>query len=350
VSPHEARARYIGLALIAVALIALPLSPNPYIVTVVTLTAMSAALASCWNIVGGFAGLLSVGDAAYFGIGAYVMGLLWLKAGVSPTIGLWVGALIAMAFGLAVAVVGFKSGLRGIYFAVATLAVSEIVRMVALSIDAIGGNMGLEIPYVSAPQHLLFRSEIPAYYLMVIFLGAVLGISGWIRRSRLGYALLAVRERESAAEALGVATFRVKLTGVAISSFLIGLCGGLYALYSHYLNPTFYFSLDVVMKMILATILGGKGTVGGPLLGAVVLSGLEEGIQLVPLSNARAASLSRIVYAVLIIAVVLFMPRGLSGLGRRAHARVREVPAEPGGSREDDAVAATNAPIGRHSC
>ncbi len=325
---------------LALVLLLLPLSPNSYVVTVVTLAAMSAALASSWNIVGGYAGLLSVGDAAYFGIGGYVMGLLWLKAGVSPLLGLLLGALMSTAFGLVVGLVGFKSGLRGIYFAVATLAVSEIVRMVALSLDVIGGNMGLEIPYVSAPRHLLFRSEIPAYYLILGFLAVVILISARIRRSRLGYALMAVRERESAAEALGVATFRYKMMAVAISAFLVGLGGGFYALYSHYLNPTFYFSLDLVVKMILGTILGGKGTVIGPVLGAAMLSGLEEGIQLIPLATARAASLSRIVYAALIIAVVLFMPRGIVDLARRARRRRPVAPLDtvvepgPGGPAE----------------
>lgn len=322
-SRSERAARRWALGALAVALLLLPLSPNAYVVTVVTLAAMSAALASAWNIVGGYAGLLSVGDAAYFGIGAYVMGLLWLKAGVSPTVGLLLGALASMVFGLIVGTLGFKSGLRGIYFAVATLAVSEIVRMVALSLDVIGGNMGLEIPYVSSPRHLLFRSEIPAYYLILGFLALVVLISARIRRSRLGYVLMAVREREAAAEALGVDTFRCKMTAVAISAFLVGLGGGLYALYSHYLNPTFYFSLDVVVKMILGTILGGKGTVLGPVLGAATLSGLEEGIQFIPLATARAASLSRIVYAALIIVVVLFMPRGIVGLARRGRWRRR---------------------------
>ncbi len=310
-----------ALGTLTLAFLLLPLSPNPYVVTVVTLAAMNAALASTWNIVGGYAGLLSVGDAAYFGIGAYVMGLLWLKTGVSPSLGLWLGALASMAFGLLVGLVGFKSGLRGIYFAVATLAVSEIVRMIALSLDIVGGNTGLEIPYVSSPRDLLFRSEVPAYYLILAFLAVVVLISARIRGSRLGYALLAVREREAAAEALGVATFRYKMTAIAISAFLTGLGGGLYALYSHYLNPSFYFSLDIVVKMILGTILGGKGTALGPVLGAAMLSGLEEGIQLIPLATARAASLSRIVYAVLIIAVVLFMPRGIVDLVGRARWR-----------------------------
>ncbi|MBI3635269.1 MAG: branched-chain amino acid ABC transporter permease [Candidatus Rokubacteria bacterium] len=272
-------------------------------------------LGAAWNIVGGYAGQFSFGHAAYFGIGAYTSTLLFLRLGVSPWLGMLAGGVLAAAFGLAAGYLSFRYGLRGPYFSLVTLAFAEMLRVIAVNTKAVGSSLGLVIPNREpAPVNFVFAGKLPYYYvILVMALGAV-----WITRrvaeSKLGYSLLAIRENEDAAEASGVDALGMKLSAMAISSFLTALGGTFYAQYFAYIDPTITFGPSVSIQVLLQAIVGGAGTVLGPLIGAFVLTPVSE------LSRAAIrgrAGVDVMLYGLVLILVISFLPQGIMGWVRR---------------------------------
>jgi len=304
--------------LAAAALVALPPLMPKYALEVLISILFFGYLGACWNILGGYGGQFSFGHAAFFGLGAYTSTLLFLHWGVSPWIGMLAGGLLAAGFGLFAGYLSFRYGLRGPYFSLVTLAFAEMLRVVAVNWKAVGSSLGLVVPNRgSAPALFLFAEKLPYYYVILAMALAALGITRLIERSRMGYALAAIRENEDAAEAAGVDALSTKLSAMAISSFLTALGGTFYAQYFAYIDPSLTFGPAISIGGLLPAIVGGAGTVAGPLLGSFVLTPISELTRAVLRGRAGADVM---LYGLILILVISFLPYGLVGWFRSRRA------------------------------
>ena len=308
----------LAIALALALLVAVPPFLPKYGLEVLISILFFGYLGACWNILGGYGGQFSFGHAAFFGIGAYTSTLLFLQLGVTPWLGMVAGGTLAAAFGLFAGYLSFRYGLRGPYFSLVTLAFAEMLRVVAVNWKAVGSSLGLVVPSRgSAPMQFLFVDKLPYYYVILAMVLGVLLICRAIERSRMGYALAAIRENEDAAEAAGVDALGMKLRAMALSSFLTALGGTFYAQYFAYIDPTITFGPAVSIQGLLQAIVGGAGTVLGPLLGSFVLTPISE------LSRAAIrgrAGVDVMVYGLVLILVISFLPNGLMGWVRRRRA------------------------------
>ena len=280
-------------------------------------------LGYCWNILGGFAGQLSFGHALFMAVGAYTSTMLLLGAGVSPWLGMIAGGLLAAAIGLFIGYLSFRYGIKGTYFALVTLASAEIARNVALNWGAIGGAMGLYIPIQSNDVwNLKFVDKAGYYHVVLAFVLVALGVTAWLERSRLGHCLLAIRENEEAAQALGVNLMRGKLFATALSAAMTAFGGTLYAHYVTFIDPHTLLNMNMALEITIYAIVGGVGTLWGPLLGAVVLVPLAEVIRAT--LGKSYAGLHLVVYGAVLMAMVMFAPDGFMGVLRGRGLRRRE--------------------------
>jgi branched-chain amino acid transport system permease protein len=312
--------RVLAVLAAAVLLAAPPLLPK-YLLEVLISILFFAYVGLAWNILGGYAGQFSFGHAAFFGIGAYTSTLLFLRTGVSPWLGMLAGGLLAAGFGLFEGYLSFRYGLRGPYFSLVTLAFAEMLRVVAVNLKAVGASIGLVIPSgATSPAVFVFAGKLPYYYVILGLTALALWITHRVARSRLGYALVAVRENEDAAEAAGVNALGNKLAAMALSSFLTALGGTFYAQYFAYIDPTITFGPAISIQGLLPAIVGGAGTVLGPLLGSFVLTPVSELTRAVLRGRAGADIM---LYGLILILVISFLPQGLMGWfrARRAGAR-----------------------------
>jgi branched-chain amino acid transport system permease protein len=304
----RAALRWLAVAAVAVLLV-VPAFANSYVVTVLIFVFFYAYLGQAWNIVGGYAGQLSAGHAAFLGIGAYTAAVLSVRVGLTPWLGMFVGATLAAGLGAVIGFLAFRFGLRGFYFVLVTVAFAEVCRILALNIDAIGGAVGFYITFTGNPWHFQFQDNRAHYYIALAFMLATTGVVALVERRRLGFYLSAIREDERACEALGVNTFRYKMTAMVISSFLTGLGGAFHAFYLLSLQPNTVFGIPLSVEIILRPIVGGAGTLLGPILGSFILSPLAE-ITRFYFGTSGWTGAHLIVYGVLLIAVVLFLPQG----------------------------------------
>jgi branched-chain amino acid transport system permease protein len=299
----------------AVALAALPLvAPNSFYLHVAIMVLMWTLLGSAWNVLGGFAGQVSFGHAALFGIGAYVTMILFLKAGVAPWWGIPLGGLAAALVSLPIGLICFR--LRGPYFSLATLAVAEIVKLVALNWETVtNGSVGFLI--TGLPPLRLFgvavdwESKLPFYALAALLALCGMAATAWLKGSRLGAFLVAIRENEDAAEAVGIDTVRAKVVTFALSAFLAGMGGGFYAFYFRYVDPDAVLNISLSMEMVFIAMVGGLGTVGGPLIGAVFLTTVGEAVR----ERFQVGHL--IFYGLFMMLAIRYMPEGIWGKARR---------------------------------
>jgi branched-chain amino acid transport system permease protein len=268
-----------------------------------------AYLGQAWNLLGGYAGQLSLGHAAFFGVGSYTAALLAVHLGISPWIGMFAGAVLAVLLSQGIGYLGFRFGLRGFYFILLTVAAAEICRLVALHLPILGGYTGLFIQFKPDPWQFQFRGKIPYYFVSLAFLAGASGIAWLVSRSKMGAYLVAIREDEDASEGLGVDTFRYKMLAYALSAALTALGGTFYAYYQFYLQPNTVLSLTHSVDIMIRPIVGGSGTILGPILGSLLLEVLGEFSR--TMFAAGTAGLSVAVYGLLLIVVVLFLPRGL---------------------------------------
>ncbi|MCJ2067329.1 branched-chain amino acid ABC transporter permease [Methylobacterium sp. J-030] len=307
--------RFVPVAAIAAALIVpLGLDGDGYAIRVIALVFLFAALGQSWNIVGGLANQISLGHAAFFGIGAYTSTRLLIDFGLSPWFGMLAGGVLG---GAAAALISLPTmRLRGHYFALATLAFGEVMRVVANAWTGLtGGPVGISVPY-SAPGlwMLSFKGTLPFYYLNLTALVGVTAVFVGIRRSAFGYRLQAVREDANAAEVVGVDTARIKIQAAVISGALTAMLGTLYAQMNFFFDPDAVFgAAPISVRIALIAIVGGIGTAAGPILGAILIVSLEE-IANVLLSG-QVAGLSNLVYGLILIAVIMIQPHGLVALG-----------------------------------
>ena len=280
-----------------------------------------AGLSSAWNIIGGFGGQFSLGHSVFFAVGAYTTANLYLKAGVSPWIGLFPAAALAAAVACLISWPVFR--LRGPFFAIATMAFTEVALALGNYLTGVtGGSGGMSIPFRLGLANMIFRTRLSYAWLMLGFAALCLLIVLAISRSRLGYYLQAVRDNEQAARAAGIGVLRVKLTGMAISAALTGIGGGLFFMQVRVADPSALLSLfDFGVKFALVALIGGLGTVYGPVLGALVVIPLENWLRAELGGILPGANL--IVLSLCLILASLFMKRGIVGALTAGWRRVR---------------------------
>jgi len=267
-----------------------------------------------WNILGGFGGQYSFGHAAFFGTGAYATAILQMTFGVNAWLGLGCGMMTGVLVGLFIGFLSFRSGLRGSYFALVTLAFAEVLRVTANAAGFTGGAAGLLIKLDPGIATLQFPDRRITCLVVLGFVGAGLVVSVWLTRSRFGAQLIALRENEEAASALGVDAMAVKLGAIALSAALTALAGCFYVQYFLYVDANVGYGTWISIEALLAPLVGGAGTVFGPVVGALALHGLGE------VTKGVAGSIPGIdlvVFGVILILTIAFMPGGLIG-GARA--------------------------------
>jgi branched-chain amino acid transport system permease protein len=272
--------RILAAALLA-ALAAAPHYADRYVLSVLTLIFYFAFVGQAWNLMMGYAGQLSLGHALYVGLGAYVSALLWVKFGVGPWLGVFSAIAVAAAFGAVIGWLGFRFGIEGVYFALLTIAFAEVTRVAFDHFQFAGAAGGLFIPFEAARAGEWWNlrgAQTLFYYLALALAAAATLLIARLSRSRLGYRWLAVREDPQAAAALGIDVFRAKLAAVTISAAMTGVGGVFHAFYYNNLFPAQVFDISRSIEIIIAPIIGGLGTVFGPVVGAFILTPLGEGL------------------------------------------------------------------------
>lgn len=310
----------IAVVAFAVLLAALPLAiRSEFWLTWVSMALFYGFLGQSWNILGGYGGQFSFGHAAFFGTGAYAAAILNVTLGINPWLALPVAVAAAAAVGAFIGFLSFRYGLRGSYFALVTLAFAEVLRILSNTVPFTGKGVGILIPLDPGVASMQFASKLGYYYmiLLLVCFGALLTL--WIERSRFGAQLVAVRENEDAARALGVDVFRVKLLAITLSAALGGLAGVYYAQLFLYLDPGIAYGPAMSVEALLVPIIGGMGTVFGPILGSFALHGISE---IAKSAIGEAPGLDLALYGVLLVVMVTFMPNGLFGSGRARFLRL----------------------------
>ena len=286
---------------------------GPFGLNAVVLMLTLASASTAWNLLAGYTGQISFASAIFFGAGAYSTGYLLLKAGASPWIGIAVGVVLAVAIGVLIGFPVFR--LRAIYFSIATIALQQVAFTVANNTEALGGTTGLALPVRDASiVNLQFRPNDPLGYPMVALVLFVLTTAciALYLRGRGGIYARAIRDDEDAALALGVPVRRYKLFALSLSAALIAVSGGFYAMFALYVDPNFVISTDQSLLIAMPTIIGGLGTLGGPLLGAVALVGLQQ-VTRIYLSGAGTA-LDFVVLGAIVMVVAVRWPGGIASL------------------------------------
>ncbi len=294
---------------------ALVFAGTDYALTAASLILLNCALAQCWNLAAGYAGQFSIGHTVFFGIGGYASTILFTTIGLSPWLGMLAGGLLAALAGAGLSAIAFHCRVKGVFFAVVTLSAAEVVRSLFDNWDFIGGSAGVYLILADAPGNMLFMSRLP-YFLIILGFVLLLALgTSVMARSRFGQYLLAVREDEDAAEASGVPTFRVKVAVIALSAFLTALAGTFYAQFLLFIVPETLFSFEHVLAMLLGTIVGGAGTVSGPIIGSILFGLLSELMRSLPFADSREVTSGlRILYAIVLIVTVIRLPGGLVSL------------------------------------
>jgi branched-chain amino acid transport system permease protein len=272
-----------------------------------------AFIGQSWNISGGFAGQLSFGHVAFFGVGAYASTIVQMRLGWSPWLGLPAAALASAVVGGIIAVLSFRAGLKGSYFALITLAFAEVLRIICNSVSFTGGGLGLLIPMKAGAANFQFAERSGFYFLILLLTAGSIALAEWLRHSRFGAHLAAIRENEDAAMALGINVFAEKVKVMLLSGAIGGMGGCFFAQYFLYIDPTIVFGVDKSVEMLLVSIIGGAGTVYGPLLGAVLLALVSEGTRVLT----QIQGLSLVLYGGLLVVIIAFLPNGLIHLFKR---------------------------------
>ncbi len=339
------RAAPVSIVLIVGLLLMLPLFlESTYALHMMILIFISVITGSSWNVLGGYTGQYSVGHAAYFGVGAYTTMALLQFRHIPPWVGVWAGAAAALVVALIIGSICFR--LRGPYFVLASIALAEIIRVSALNLKTVtNGAEGIlvtELPPLTVGSTIItdWVSKVPFYYVGLAFALLIILVSWLVRRSKLGYLFQAIREDQDAAHSLGISLTFYKNTALAISAVFTSLAGSLYAVYVGFIDPSTVFGLDLSVQIVMIGIIGGIGTIFGPVVGALVLVPLSEALR----SNLVTQGLIHsgliheeskvgvflkenlahahvLIYGILVVIVILFMPEGVLGFARRVTSR-----------------------------
>ncbi len=296
--------------LVAAVLVSLFVTSN-VVLNFLVFTLILAIAAQGWNLLGGYGGQYSFGHAAFFGMGAYVSAILQQRFGVNAYPAMAFGIAAAALLGYAIGAMVFRAGLRGSYFALVTLAFAEVLRILANATEITGGAAGLLISLNLGAGNLQFANRSSFLIVGAVLLAIAMLITLALEKSRLGAQLVAVRENEAAAAALGVDILAVKLRAISLSAALTGAAGALYAQYFLYIDSNIAFGTWISVEALLAPIIGGAGTVFGPLIGALILQGLSEGTKML---IGKIPGVDLIIFGVLLILVVRFPLHRIPGL------------------------------------
>lgn len=315
---------YVSLLVLSL-LVLVPLAFNsPFVYHLFVLICVYGALATAWNLVGGYAGQMSLGHAVFYGVGSYTAVLMTINFGVTPWIGMFMGAAVSAVLAVAISYPTLR--LRGPFFALVTIAMLEVVKLLVVHQgNWTGGSAGLSVPLNIGLPWMIFREKLPYLLIAFGFLLATLWVAWYVRQSRLGFYLVAVREREDAAQAVGVNTTRVKIIAAVISAILTSMVGSFHAMYLTFIEPSAAFSLELSIQVAMFALIGGLGSVAGPLAGTVLVLPVAE------LARGWLSSLGSgthgFIYGVILVVVVLTMPRGIVGqFGNRVRELVDRLP------------------------
>lgn len=303
-----------GIAVFALAVAAAAFaSDSGVLLNGLMMTLYAALLAQAWNVLGGYGGQFSFGHALFFGTGAYVQVIAQVSGGLNAWVALPIAVAASASVGAAVGALTFRYGLKGSYFALVTLAFAEVFRILAVSVDFTGGGVGMMLPLRESAANLQFGSRRGFVLLALGFVVVALLLTAWLRSSRFGARLQAVRDNEDAARAVGVDPFGIKLGAIVLSGALMGAGGAFYVQVFQYIDPGIAFGPATSVEALVAAIVGGMGTLWGPVLGAAVLHALAEATRNL---FGQLPGLNMVVYGVVLVLIVTFLPRGLSGVGR----------------------------------
>ena len=304
-------------------LIPVPLFLSGFLLDLAIQTLLFGLLGVAWNLMGGFAGQFSFGHAAFFGIGAYATAVAVTDYGLSPWVGMLVGAALAAAFGVLVGFLSFRYGLKGVFFALVTFAFAEMLRLIFKSLEAVNAARGFNLPIKTGNPWLTlqFPQGSPNYYYLILALLALTLLAVILLvRSRSGTFILSIRENEDAAAALGVNPMRYKLLAVAVSAALTAIGGAFYIQYFFFVDPDLAFGASVSIQILLPAIVGGVGTIWGPLVGSLIITVLGQGSAALVRSPPAflevlqgVSGLDVAIYGAMIVLVILFLPRGVFG-------------------------------------
>jgi len=304
---------WLHLLLLAISLVFPVVFSSPFMVNFGVLALFYAFIGQSWNIAGGFAGQLSFGHVAFFGVGAYASTMVQMRLGWNPWLGLPVSALAGAAAGWLIAVLSFRAGLKGSYFALITLAFAEVFRIISNSVEITGGGLGMLIPMKQSMANFQFGDRRVFYFIILALTVISILLALWLKASRFGARLAAIRENEDSARALGINIFVEKTKIMMISGAIAGVGGCFFAQYFLYIDPTIAFGVDKSVEMLLVSMIGGAGTVYGPLIGAVLLAAISE----VTRAWFTIQGLSLVLYGALLVVIIAFLPNGLIDLFKR---------------------------------
>lgn len=321
----------LGIVLFVLGVALLPLATDSGVVQNFVMMALYAALlAQAWNLMGGFGGQFSFGHALFFGTGAYIQAIAQIQGGLNA----WLALLLAVAgsagIGAAVGSLTFRYGLKGSYFALVTLAFAEVFRILALSVPFTGAGVGLMLPLRESFANMQFGSRTGYVHLVLAFVAVALLVTWWLRHSRFGAYLQALRDNEDAARAVGVSPFGIKLGAIALSGALMGAGGAFYVQVFQYIDPGIAYGPATSVEALVAAIVGGMGTLWGPVLGALVLHLLAD---LTRNLFGELPGINMVIYGVVLVLIVMFLPRGIAGLGATLRNRWSRRAQDQGGRR-----------------
>jgi branched-chain amino acid transport system permease protein len=303
------------LGLLLAGLLVFPMFASGYLLAVGFLILYFAYVGQAWNIMMGFAGQLSLGHSLYVGLGAYAAAALYVHYGVSPWIGLGASLVVCAAAGMVIGFLAFRFGVAGVYFAILTIAFAEFARIGFDHFPWVRGSSGLFLPVANYTENDLWNlrgSPRMFYYLMLALTAGAFVLCHALLRSRMGYYWLAIRESPEAAQALGVNLFRYKMIAVVLSAAMTAVGGVVYAFYYNNLFPEQIFHISRSIELILGPIIGGIGTLVGPIVGAFLLTGLAEGLREVMLQlGVEVPGVKQVFYGLCLLLVVMFLPDGV---------------------------------------
>jgi branched-chain amino acid transport system permease protein len=312
----------VRICLLAAALLLFPLAlTSPFYRDIGVSFLLAAISASAWNIVGGYAGQVSVGHSMFFGLGAYAPLLFYTLWGWPPVAGIPAGIALSVALAVAIGMPTFR--LTGHYFSMATIAVAELIHIFTGTWDFVGAAIGLQGPATARGWwDLTFRSELPYYYIFLAVLALVLAVTAWVERRRFGFYLRAIKASERAAKSLGVPVRATKIQALALSAAFTSIAGSLYVIKTGFIDPDSGFGILISVQMLIVAALGGAGTLFGPLVGALILIPIQTATN--SWFGGGGSGLTYILYGGIIVVIARFEPGGMAELWARVAPRLRK--------------------------
>ncbi len=303
---------YLPLTLIALTTI-IPIILPPFLLHVAIMILLYSYLGTAWNILGGYTGQFAWGHSAFFGIGAYTSTTLYIYHKISPWIGMLIGSLFAAGYGALCGAFTFRFGLKGHYFVIATIALSEIIRIIFINWAEMGRAWGILLPVVpdSWIDFQFHTTKLPYYYIALTMLLTIIIIEIKIINSKLGYYLTAIRDDEELSESLGINTFKYKMIAMIISAALTSFGGTFYAQYVLYISPETVMPVGLSTEILMGPIIGGLGTIMGPIIGAIIVQPIHEFTRAYITTYTGIAGLDYVVAGTLMLTVALLQPKGV---------------------------------------